>query len=123
MFYDNLVAVCKEKGLSVTPVIEECGGKRGSIAGWKKGSWPSSQLVAALSVRLNVTSDRLLFGHDAPSDDTNDVRGISNDGLKVGCLWDNLDEPGKAIILGEIYKRLEGSGDADHADGRGLKRA
>lgn len=52
-----------------------------------------------------------------------EIRGISDEGLKVGCLWDNLDEPGKAIIMGKIYERLECSGDADHADGRGLKQA
>ena len=35
------------------------------------------------------------------------IRGISDDALKVGCLWDGLDEAGKAIILGDIYRRAE----------------
>lgn len=123
MFYDNLLEVCKEKGVSVTPIVEECGGRRGSISGWKNGSWPSSQLVAALAVRLDVTTDRLLLGADAKKD-ADAIRGISDDALKVGCLWDRLDAPGQAIILGDIYRRLEAaSGEAGRADGQQLKKA
>lgn len=66
------------------------------------------------------STDALTEGKKESSDE---IRGISDEGLKVGCLWDNLDEPGKAIILGKIYERLEGPSDSDHADGRGLKRA
>ena len=39
--------------------------------------------------------------------DADAIRGISDDALKVGCLWDGLDEAGKAIILGDIYRRAE----------------
>lgn len=62
MFYDNLKAVCDEKGLKVTPIVAECGGAKGSISNWKKGAMPNSEIVMKLSVRLNVSSDRLLFG-------------------------------------------------------------
>lgn len=37
--------------------------------------------------------------------DADAIRGISDDALKVACLWDGLDEAGKAIILGDIYRR------------------
>lgn len=107
MFYDNLLAVCQEKGLKITPVVQECGGKSGSISGWKKGAWPSSDLVVRLAARLNVSTDRLLMGQDAKKEDADAIRGISDDALKVACLWDGLDEPGKAIILGDIYRRAE----------------
>ena len=62
MFYDNLKAICDEKGLKVTPIVAECGGAKGSISNWKKGAMPNSEIVMKLSVRLNVSSDRLLFG-------------------------------------------------------------
>lgn len=39
--------------------------------------------------------------------DADAIRGISDDALKVACLWDGLDEAGKAIILGDIYRRAE----------------
>ena len=123
MFYDNLLEVCKEKGVSMTPVVEECGGRRGSISGWKSGSWPSSQLVAALAVRLGVTTDRLLLGTDAENA-ADVISGISDDGLKVGCLWDGLDEAGKAIILGDIYRRAEAMSMASEKDrGERLREA
>ena len=60
---------------------------------------------------------------DLKKETSTEIRGISDEGLEIGALWDQLDKPGQAIILGKIYERLEGSGDADHADGRGLKRA
>lgn len=107
MFYDNLLAVCQEKGLKITPVVQECGGKSGSISGWKKGAWPSSDIVVRLAARLNVSTDRLLTGRDAKTEDADAISGISDDALKVACLWDGLDGPGKAIILGELYRRAE----------------
>lgn len=106
MFYDNLLAACNEKGLKLTPTVVECGGKSGSISGWKKGAWPSSEIVVALAARLNVSTDRLLLGADAENA-ADAISGISDDGLKVGCLWDGLDEASKAIILGDIYRRAE----------------
>lgn len=123
MFYENLTAVCRERGTTPTTALKACGFATGSLGGWKKGKWPNSEIVVALAAHLNVSTDRLLIGEDATKAPPIEVRGISDEGLKIGCLWDNLDEPGKAIILGKIYERLEGSGDADHADGRGLKRA
>ena len=123
MFYENLIAVCRERGTTPTTALKACGFATGSLGSWKKGKWPNSEIVVSLAAHLNVSTDRLLIGEDATKAPPMEVRGISDEGLKIGCLWDNLDEPGKAIILGKIYERLEGSGDADHADGRGLKRA
>lgn len=62
MFYDNLKIVCEEKGVKMTPIVAECGGAKGSISNWKKGASPNSDIVAKLSVRLNVSSDTLIFG-------------------------------------------------------------
>ena len=64
MFYDNLKAICDEKGIKITPLVAECGGAKGSISNWKKGAMPNSEIVMKLSVRLNVPTDRLLFGSE-----------------------------------------------------------
>lgn len=64
MFYDNLKAVCDAQGLKVTPIVAECGGAKGSISNWKKGAMPNSDIVAKLAVRLNVSTDLLIFGTD-----------------------------------------------------------
>ena len=122
MFYDNLKAICEEQGLKVTPIVLECGGKSGSISGWKKGSWPSSELVVSLSARLNVSTDRLLTGRESEKV-SSEFEGIGVDGLRVGLLWEQLDEPGRAIILGEMYKRLESRSKETNAETNSDQRA
>ena len=102
MFYDNLLKICRERAVNITPIVEECGGKRGSIGGWKRGAWPNSRLVVALSERLNVSTDRLLKGNETKTN-----AALSQEGQKVAQLWESLDEPGRAMILGDIYRRLE----------------
>ncbi|MGN1090722.1 MAG: S24 family peptidase [Huintestinicola sp.] len=62
MFYDNLKLICDKKGLKITPIVAECGGAKGSISNWKKGAMPNSDIVAKLAVRLNVSTDSLIFG-------------------------------------------------------------
>lgn len=62
MFYNNLKEACENEGLKITPTVIECGGKAGSIGGWKKGAAPNSDIVMKLATRLNVTTDYLLFG-------------------------------------------------------------
>ena len=67
MFYDNLKKICDEKGLKLTPLVTECGGAKGSISNWKKGSFPNSDIVINLAVRLNVSTDYLLTGKTSNS--------------------------------------------------------
>ncbi len=64
MFYDNLKQVCDEKGVKITPIVAECGGAKGSISNWKNGASPNSDIVAKLAVRLNVSTDTLIFGKE-----------------------------------------------------------
>ncbi len=62
MFYNNLKAECDRQNIKVTPSIQECGGSTGTISNWKKGASPNSDIVMKIAVRLNVTTDYLLFG-------------------------------------------------------------
>ena len=64
MFYDNLKPICDKQKIKITPLVEECGGTKGMISGWKKGASPNSEIVMKLSKRLNVTTDYLLFGEE-----------------------------------------------------------
>ena len=47
-----------------------------------------------------------LVPHEEEKDATRSA-GSATTPLKVACLWDGLDEAGKAIILGDIYRRAE----------------
>lgn len=62
MFYDNLKSLCDSRGLRISTVVTDCGGALGSISGWKKGVMPNSNIVVALAMRLNVSTDYLLLG-------------------------------------------------------------
>ena len=80
MFYDNLKAICDERGIKITPLVAECGGAKGSISNWKKGAMPNSEIVMKLSVCLNVPTDRLLFGSETKNAS---ISNISNSTIGV----------------------------------------
>lgn len=64
MFYSNLKSICDEKGIKITPLILECGGTKGIIGGWKRGTSPNSDIVMKIAIKLNVSTDELLFGEE-----------------------------------------------------------
>ena len=103
MFYDNLKLICDKKGLKITPIVAECGGAKGSISNWKNGASPNSDIVAKLSVRLNVSTDMLIFGKEkSPS--------LSNDERELLSYYKKLPERekqrliGRAAALSEVYE-------------------
>lgn len=78
MFYDYLKAVCDSKGVKITPLVAECGGAKGSISNWKKGASPNSDIVAKLAVRLNVSTDTLIFGTETYNCSTDEEELLTN---------------------------------------------
>lgn len=88
MFYDNLKYICDKKGLKITPIVAECGGAKGSISNWKGGAVPNSEIVAKLSVRLNVSTDFLIFGKEKSSsiELTSDEQKLLNQYIKLSAL-------------------------------------
>ena len=62
MFYDNLRAVCAEKGTTVTTVLKELHMSTGSTGKWKEGSIPKSDTVMPLAEHLDVSLDYLVYG-------------------------------------------------------------
>jgi len=100
MFYDNLVDACARNKCKVTPVVLECGGAKGSIANWKKGSAPNSDIVVKLAVRLNVTTDFLLRGIQ------NDTAFLSDDQKQLLMYYNSVDELAQARAR-EQAKRQE----------------
>ncbi len=64
MFYSNLKSICDEKGIKITPLVLECGGTKGIIGGWKRGTSPNSDIVMKIAIKLNVSTDVLLFGKE-----------------------------------------------------------
>lgn len=109
MFYDNLKRICDEKNLKITPIVAECGGAKGSISNWKKGAAPNSDIVAKLAVRLNVTSDDLIFGvsDGVAKRDGVSAPPLSDDKKELLSYYDMLREIDKGKIIGEAKALAE----------------
>lgn len=63
MFYDQLLKICEEKGLSVPKVMESIGSTRFVAYSWKKrGTTPNAETVRQLAQVLNCSMSDLLDG-------------------------------------------------------------
>lgn len=99
MFYGNLKSICDSKGLNITQVVTECGIALESISKWKNGAYPSSEIIARLAIRLNVSTDLLIFGEKG-----NVCRKLSNVFAHLESLPENERE--KAMLeIEEILKK------------------
>lgn len=92
MFYDNLKAECERQGLKTTPTVIECGGKAGSISGWKKGASPNSDIVMKIAKRLNVSTDYLLFGEEKNNEYSTEEKNLI-------LTYRSVTEEGKKLII------------------------
>ena len=108
MFYDNLKTICEKQNLKITNIVIECGGAPGSINGWKKGSMPNSNIVIALAMRLNVSTDYLLLGKEHQSNMNNSFNNNNiayGDNSKVQINSDDAENE-ICIELSKIIKSL-----------------
>ena len=103
LFYDNLKAICDRNGLKITPIVAECGGAKGSISNWKKGAIPNSDIVMKLSVRLNVSTDYLLFGKEPNFDQP----CLSEDEKELLNTFKHLSQNSKMRVIERAEMLLE----------------
>lgn len=61
MFYDNLRALCKAKGTSLTKVVADIGLSSSNLSSWKSGNRPKLETLEKLSKRLDVSVNDLLI--------------------------------------------------------------
>lgn len=59
MFYDNFMALCKQKGVTPSAVMRAIGLNKSSASYWKKGSTPSSDTLRKLADYFGVSMDYL----------------------------------------------------------------
>lgn len=118
---DRVRTLAEKNGETIASVERALGFGQGSIRNWNKAA-PAADKLYRVAQMFSVPMEYILTGEEKKDADA--IRGVSDDALKVAVLWDHLDEPGRAIVLGDIYKRLEAaSREADRADGRRLKEA
>lgn len=108
MFYNNLKNECERQGLKITPTVQQCGGKVGSIGGWKNGAFPNSDIVMKLAKRLNVSTDFLLFGEDSSKEYNSEENNLI-------LAYRSVTDEGKRLITKQVnyianddqYKKFE----------------
>lgn len=100
LFYDNLALACKENNVRIASIVRECGGAVGSIDGWKKGSIPRSDIVAKIALRLNVSTDFLIFGK-------NTNLSLTKREKELLTFFNSLSDEDKERVLGKAEALAE----------------
>lgn len=59
MFFDILQALCDEKGIAMSSLLDSVGMSRGNIARWKNGLVPKAATKIKLAEALGVDRERL----------------------------------------------------------------
>lgn len=59
MFFDILQALCDEKGIAMSSLLDSIGMSRGNIARWKNGLVPKAATKIKLAEALGVERERL----------------------------------------------------------------
>lgn len=118
---ERIRALAEGGGHTIASIERELGFSQGSMRHWNRAA-PSADKLYKVACMFGVSMEYILTGKE--KEDADAIRGISDDALKVACLWDGLDEPGKAIILGDIYRRAEAlAGASDEGLGGRLRAA
>lgn len=64
MFYDDIKAVCKRKGTSVSAVLKGINRSTGVTGQWKKGSYPSLDVAMEMAEYMGITLDELVYNRE-----------------------------------------------------------
>ena len=99
MFYDRLQAVCKEKGITVTKMLNDLSLSTGSTGNWKKGQLPKGDILAKIAKYLNVSLDYIVFGEYNT--------GLTSDEERLISVYRSIPEKAKYKLLCDFEKMVE----------------
>lgn len=89
MFYDKLVELCNEKGITLTELTRRIGVNKSNVTYWKRGSEPKSSTLQKIATALDVSVIELMTGElQAKYDDLEDL----SDTVKQDMI-DNAESP------------------------------
>ena len=97
MFFDKLQALCDEKGIAMSALLDQVGMSRGNMARWKDGLTPKPATQLKLAEALGVDRSRLL--EEQPKETKPDSHDILAD-VDVAFYGDynELSEDDKAVL-------------------------
>lgn len=67
MFYDILLSLCKEHGITITALARNLDIAKGSPSNWQRGASPNSDVVVKIARYFGVSCDYLLGLDNVPS--------------------------------------------------------
>jgi transcriptional regulator with XRE-family HTH domain len=77
-----------------------------TITNWKKRNTdPPAKLIVPICDFLDCSTDFLLTSESSTL--ATKITDLSVDGVRVGKMWDGLDERSKTIVMAKIYERQE----------------
>ena len=98
-FFDQFVALCKNKGVSPNFVAREIGVSSGSVTAWKQGVIPRSATLTKIADYFEVSTDYLLGNAKNPNQDS--TSPISDDEIKFALFG------GRGEITDEMYEEVK----------------
>jgi len=67
MFYNILLTLCKERGITISALARDLNIAKGSPSNWQRGASPNSDVVVKIAQYFGVSCDYLLGLDDVPS--------------------------------------------------------
>lgn len=67
MFYNVLLSLCKERGITISALARDLNIAKGSPSNWQRGASPNSDVVVKIAQYFGVSCDYLLGLDDVPS--------------------------------------------------------
>lgn len=67
MFYNVLLSLCKERGITISALAKDLNIAKGSPSNWQRGASPNSDVVVKIAKYFDVSCDYLLGLDDVPS--------------------------------------------------------
>ena len=98
MFFDKLQALCDEKGIAMSALLDQVGMSRGNIARWKDGLTPKPATQLKLAEALGV--DRSRLAEDQPIEEKPAAAHDVLDDVDIAFYGDykELSEDDKAVL-------------------------
>lgn len=109
---DRILALLCEQSLLQKDLAAYIGVSYSTLNSWLKRSRDiPAQCIIGICRFLSCSIEYLLTGvDDVPAEKAEDVDvivGISDEAIRMAAVWDSLDENGKIITKGDIYRRAE----------------
>lgn len=104
MFYEILVSLCKQHGLTVTALARTLGIAKGSPSNWQRGASPNSDVVVRIAQYFGVSTDYLLGLDAVPSRSSS--FSCTPDELRLIDALRSADPRARAAASASVYAIL-----------------